>query len=299
MSLKPQGLEPIPELTQRLARASFPHGSLPMRLRDALGTVYQDEAFAHLFPKRGRAAEAAWRLALVLVLQALENLTDRQAADAVRGRLDWKYALSLPVDDPGFDHSILSDFRARLVSHEAVQLVLEPILTLCRAKGWVAPGGQYRTDSTHVLSAVRRLSSLESVGETLRAVLNAACEVEPERVRQTVPESWFDRYVHRFELARFPRSPKAMEELVKQVGQDGWSLLQALQSSAAPPGCESSPWCRCCKPSGSSILRWWRGPCSGATARRSAQLSGWSPLTTWTPVVVASARWTGLASKAT
>ena len=86
----------------------------------------------------------------------MENLTDRQAADAVRSRLDWKYALSLPVDDPGFDQSILSDFRARLGEQEAVKLVLEPILTLCRAKGWLAPGGQYRTASTHILSAVRQ-----------------------------------------------------------------------------------------------------------------------------------------------
>jgi transposase len=234
MSLQAQGLEPIPDMTARIARASFPQGTLAMRLRDALGPIYQDEQFAHLFPKRGRAAEAPGRLALVLVLQALEHLTDRQAAEAVRGRLDWKYALSLELPDPGFDHTVLSDFRARLLEQEAVTLVLEPILTLCRAKGWLAPGGQYRTDSTHVLSAVRRLNSLESVGETLRAVLNAASEVEPEWVRQTVPESWFDRYVHRFELARFPRRPGALEQVRQQVGEDAWFLLGALQQPTTP-----------------------------------------------------------------
>jgi transposase len=205
-----------------------------MRLRDTLGPIYHDEEFAHLFPKRGRAAEAPWRLAMVLVLQALENLTDRPAVEAVRGRLDWKYALSLPVDDPGFDHRILSDFRARLVEQEAVKLVLEPILTLCRESGWLAPGGQDRSAETHVLSAVRRLNSLESVGETLRAVLNAASEVEPEWVRQTVPASWFDRYVHRFELARFPRRPAALEQLRQQVGQDAWFRLGALQDKSTP-----------------------------------------------------------------
>jgi transposase len=234
MSLQPQELEPIPELTARIAKASFPQGTLAMRLRDALGPIYHDEQFAHLFPKRGRAAEAPWRLALVLVLQGLEQLTERQAAEAVRGRLDWKYALSLPVDDPGFDHTVLSDFRMRLVEQKAVKLVLEPILTLCRAKGWLAPGGQYRTDSTHVLSAVRRLNSLESVGETLRAVLNAASEVEPDWVRQTVPDSWFDRYVHRFELARFPRGQAALEQLRQQVGEDAWVLLSALQDQSTP-----------------------------------------------------------------
>ena len=111
MSLQAQPLEPIPELTSRIARASFPKGTLAMQLRDALGPIYQDADFADLFPKRGRAAEAPWRVALVTVLQALENLSDRQAAEMVRGRLDWKYALSLPLDDAGFDASILTDFR--------------------------------------------------------------------------------------------------------------------------------------------------------------------------------------------
>lgn len=234
MSLQPQGLEPIPELTARIAQASFPQGTLAMRLRDALGPIYHDEPFAHLFPKRGRAAQAPWRLALVLVLQALEHLTDRQAAEAVRARLDWKYALSLPVDDPGFDHTVLSDFRARLLEQGAVKLVLDPILALCRERGWLAPGGQSRTDSTHVLSAVRRLNSLESVGETLRAVLNAASEVEPEWVRQTVPQSWFDRSVQRFELARFPRGQAALEQVRQQVGEDASFLLSALQDPSTP-----------------------------------------------------------------
>ena len=103
MSLQAQPLEPIPELTSRIARASFPKGTLAMHLRDALGAIYEDADFADLFPKRGRAAEAPWRLALVTVLQALENLSDRQAAEMVRARLDWKYALSLPLDDEGFD----------------------------------------------------------------------------------------------------------------------------------------------------------------------------------------------------
>src|SRR5438105_10440621 len=140
MSMKPQGLEPIPEETRLLVQRLCPKGTMVTQLRDALGPIYHDEQFAHLFPKRGRAAEAPWRLALVLVLQALAHLTDRQAAEAARARLDWKYALSLPVDDPGFDHTVLSAFRTRLVEQEAVKLVLEPILLLCRQRGWLAPG---------------------------------------------------------------------------------------------------------------------------------------------------------------
>ena len=141
MSLHAQPLEPIPDLTSRIAHASFPKGTLAMHLRDALGPIYEDTDFADLFPKRGRAAEAPWRLALVTVLQALENLSDRQAAEMVRGRLDWKYALSLPLDDEGFDASILTDFRQRLVDHEAQDRLLEPILQVCRQRGWLKAGG--------------------------------------------------------------------------------------------------------------------------------------------------------------
>ncbi len=142
MSLHAQPLEPIPELACRIAQASFPKGTLAMRLRDALGPIYQDGDFAQLFPKRGRAAEAPWRLALVTILQALENLSDRQAAEMVRARLDWKYALSLPLDDEGFDASILVDFRQRLREHHVEDLLLEPILRLCREQGWLKAGGK-------------------------------------------------------------------------------------------------------------------------------------------------------------
>src|SRR5438132_12409758 len=190
MSLHAQPLVPIPELTSRMAHASFPKGTLAMDLRDALGSIYQDADFAHLFPRRGRAAEAPWRLALVTVLQALENLSDRQAAEMVRGRLDWKYALSLPLDDQGFDASILVDFRQRLLDHAAQDLLLEPILRACREQGWLKAGGKQRTDSTFVLANVRGLSSLESVGESLRAALNEIAEVAPDWLLEIVSPDW-------------------------------------------------------------------------------------------------------------
>ena len=117
-----------------------------MQLRDALGPIYEDADFAELFPKRGRAAEAPWRLALVTVLQALENLSDRQAAEMVRGRLDWKYARSLPLDDAGFDASMLTDFRQRLLAHSAQDRLLEPILQVCRQHGWRNRGSQAATN---------------------------------------------------------------------------------------------------------------------------------------------------------
>jgi transposase len=234
MSLHAQPLEPIPDLTSRIAHTSFPKGTLAMHLRDALGSIYQDADFAKLFPKRGRPAEAPWRLALITVFQALENLSDRQAAEMVRGRLDWKYALSLPVDDPGFDASILPDFRQRLVEQEGQDLLLEPILQVCREQGWLKAGGKQRTDSTWVIANVRGLSSLEAVGESLRAALNELAEVAPEWVLGAISLDWFDRYVHRFELQRLPKGQEARETLRRQVGEDSWHLLQAAAEAHAP-----------------------------------------------------------------
>jgi transposase len=244
MSLLPQEPEPIPAATRRLMEKACPKGTLATRLRDALGPIYHDEAFADLFPKRGRPAEAPWRLALVLVLQVMEHLTDRQAAQAVCLRLDWKYALSLSPEDEGIDFSILSDFRERLISHHAEERLLEPIVQVCRANGWLKAGGKQRTDSTHVLAAVRNLSSIESVGETLRASLNELAELDPDWLLSVVTAEWFDRYVHRVELARLPKAETKREAWVKQLGQDVFYLLAMGQRQQTPPQIrQAACWC--------------------------------------------------------
>src|SRR6266498_3294939 len=157
MSLKPQAFDTIPEETVRVAKAAFPNGNLYMRMRDELGVVYTDHAFAALFPSRGQPAEAPARLALITIMQFAEGLSDRQAADAVRGRIDWKYALGLELTDTGFDASVLSEFRARLVDGGAAQQLLERMLERLREQGLVVPGGRQRTDATCVVAAVREL----------------------------------------------------------------------------------------------------------------------------------------------
>src|SRR3954447_19239871 len=132
MSLRPDDEHPIPEATRRIARAAFPRGTLAMRLADQLGAIYRDAQFAALFPVRGQPALSPARLALVTVLQFVEGLSDRQAADAVRGRIDRKYALGLELTDPGFDHTVLSEFRLRLVGGEAALLLLDTLLARVR-----------------------------------------------------------------------------------------------------------------------------------------------------------------------
>src|SRR5215468_10338661 len=130
MSLPPASLFNVPERPAEIAHAAFPKGNRYMQMRDTLGTVYTNAAFADLYPSLGQPAEAPWRLALVTLMQCAENLTDRQAADAVRGRIDWKYALGLDLTDAGFDFSVLSEFRARLLAGEAVERLLTQMLGL-------------------------------------------------------------------------------------------------------------------------------------------------------------------------
>ena len=139
MSLKPEGISPVPKETARIAHAAYPKGNVFMHMRDELGTMYQDESFAHLFSHTGQPAEAPWRLALVTIMQFAEGLSDRQAADAVRGRIDWKYALGLELTDPGFDASVLSEFRTRLVEGQAEEQLLTVMLTLFKQRGWRHP----------------------------------------------------------------------------------------------------------------------------------------------------------------
>jgi transposase len=184
MSLQPQGVSPVPEETARVARAAFPKGNVYMQMRDALGTMYEDKAFAHLFPNNGQPAEAPWRLALITVMQFAEGLSDRQAADAVRSRLDWKYALSLELTDAGFDHTVLSEFRSRLVTGQAEQILLDAMLALFKERGWLKARGKQRTDSTHVLAKIRALNRLLCVGETLRYALNCLAIVAPDWLRE-------------------------------------------------------------------------------------------------------------------
>jgi transposase len=234
MSLQPEAIGPIPEETARVARAAFPDGATAMRVRDALGTIYEDEAFADLFSTRGRPAEAPWRLALVSVLQFAEALPDRKAADAVRGRIDWKYALGLELIDPGFDASVLSEFRARLATGAAERLLLDTLLACCRERGWLKAGGRQRTDSTHVLAAIRALNRIEVVAETMRHALDSLAVASPDWLAARVPPEWVERYARRAEDDRLPAGKEAREALALVIGADGHALLDAVDAVDAP-----------------------------------------------------------------
>src|SRR5229473_3898155 len=234
MSLHPHVIAPVPEETARIARAAFPKGNPYLTLRDHLGTIFQDDDFAALFPLAGQPGLPPWRLALVTIMQFRENLADRQAAEAVRARIDWKYLLSLDLTDPGFDFSVLSEFRDRLLAGDAEELLLEKLLERCRALGWLKARGSQRTDSTHVLAAIRVLNRLELVAETLRAALNAVATVAPDWLQAVTPLAWYERYSRRIEDTRLPKDTAEREASAQMVGEDGFHFLDAVEATEVP-----------------------------------------------------------------
>src|SRR5690348_11408288 len=221
MTLRPTPVSPVPEETARIARAAVPKGNVDVQMRDVLGSIYTDEQFADLFAVRGRPVVPPWRLALVTVMQFAEGLSDRQAAEAVRSRIDLKYALGLELGDPGFDFSVLCEFRARLIAGGQDQQLLEVMLERLRERGLVKARGKQRTDSTHVLAAIRTLNRLELVGETLRAALNAVVTSAPKWLAQIGQPEWAERSGARVEHYRLPKSLTARQALAETIGTDG------------------------------------------------------------------------------
>jgi transposase len=234
MSLKLTDARYVPEETVRVAKAAFPKGSLAMFLRDELEGLYSDELFAEVYPERGKPAETPWRLALVTILQFAEDYSDREAADAVRSKIDWKYALGLDLTDTGFDFSVLSKFRKRLDAGGVEHRLLDELLKVCQAKRLIKKRGQARTDSTHVLAKVRALNRLGSHIEAMRVCLNSLATLAPEWLKEWVPEDWYERYSKRFESFRAPQQKEAAKALAEQVGNDGFRLLQKVYDTSSP-----------------------------------------------------------------
>ena len=218
MCLHPRPVEPVPEETACVARAAFPKGNTYLKMREELGTIFEDEAFAALFPTRGKPAFSPWRLALVTVMQFAEGLSDRQAADAVRARIDRKFAPSLELTDPGFDASVLCEFRSRLVERGAQELPFDLLLGCLRERGLLKARGRQRTDSTHVLADVRDLNRLELVNETVRLALNALAVSAPGWLRERAEPEWATRYAKPIDAGRLPSGKKKRTAEAEGIG---------------------------------------------------------------------------------
>src|SRR5690349_18610356 len=235
MSLPRDGLHPVPDDTARVAHAAFPDGNVYLRLRDELGSLFDDELFTVVYAVEGQPALHPWQLALVSVMQFMENLSDRQAAQAVRARIDWKYALGLDLTDDGFHYSVLSEFRTRLVQGNIEQVLLDTLLKRCQERGWLKVRGRQRTDSTSILGAVKALNQLELVGETLRHALNVLATVAPEWLKPQVQPDWFARYAERIEDYRLPKDQTERATLSATIGVDGYTLLARLDQATTQP----------------------------------------------------------------
>ena len=232
MSLRAPLVYCLPEDTARVARAAFPKGNTYMHVFDALGPIDTNPQFADLFPKAGQPAIAPAQLALATIFQLAEGLSDRQAADAVRGRIDWKYARCLELDDHGFDASVLSEFRDRLSASGTEAVLFETLLKALKEARLVKPRSRQRTDSTPVLAAIQVLNRLKLVGETLRHALNTLAAVVPAWLQSWVPADWFARYSRRFAAYRLPDALAARRALAAQIGTDGRRLFAAIAASA-------------------------------------------------------------------
>jgi transposase len=234
MSMQPMPWPGAPAETARIAKRAFPKGALPIRVRDELGEWCADEQFATAYPVRGAPGISPAQLAVVTVLQFTENLTDRQAADAVRGRLDWKYCLGLPLDDEGFDFSVLSEFRARLLAAGLETAIFEALLTRLIEQGLLHAHGRQRTDATHVLAAIRSMNRLELAGESIRAALESLAAAAPDWLTGVIDPAWVERYGDRIDSWRLPASQSKRTALALQYGRDGYRLLDAVAAASAP-----------------------------------------------------------------
>jgi transposase len=229
--------EPDPQIAAAIA-AKYPGRRprpLAVQVRDRLGQWLEDEEFAAVFGVRGRPGWSPSRLALVTVLQRAEDLADRPAAEAVRTRIDWQYLLGLPLDDPGFDHTVLAEFRARVAGGGLERVALDALLARLAASGLVKAGGKQRTDSTHVIAAVAALNRLELAGESVRAALEALTAAHPDWVAQRICVPDFARrYGTPMTSWRPPQSEARRRELAIAYARDGYALLEAVYDPCSP-----------------------------------------------------------------
>jgi transposase len=240
VSLSSEASYSVPEETARVAHAVLPKGNIYMRLYDARGSIYAQADFADLFSALGQPAIQPVRLALVCIVQFMEGLTDEQAANAVRTRIDLKYLLGLELIDTGFDASVLSEFRSRLITINTgstgsiEQRLLDTLLTHFHELGILKAGGRVRTDSTQVLGAISALNRLQLVIETMRYALNTLAVVAPDWLLEHSSPDWVDRYAQRTDDFHLPKKEQERAALIHLVGTDGFVLLEAIDDAATP-----------------------------------------------------------------
>ena len=291
MSVRPRIGAEVPELTARVARASNPGGTTAMWVRDRLDGLWRDEDFQAWYPRDGRPGLSPVQLATVSVLQFLLDLSDPGAAEAVRCRIDFKYALGLDLDDPGFHHSVLGDFRDRLLEDGRADRLLDLALARLKEAGLVRERTSQRTDSTHVLAAVRDLTRLELVTEAVRAALEELARTAGHALEGLVDDDWGRRYGRPVRLGKNPTRPKTR---ISETGADARRLIEHLAASHPGPAART-PGGGPAAGHGPELLPGRPRPaCAGATMTATAACRRRPPAssrpTTWPPATPAGAR---------
>ncbi|MEU9256555.1 transposase [Streptomyces sp. NPDC048270] len=270
----PRSGEQVPFLTAQIARTSNPGGTTAMWVRDRLDGLWRDEDFADWYPRDGRPGLSPAQLATVCVLQFVLGLSDRQAAEAVRCRIDFKYAMAMELDDPGFHHSVLADFRNRLAEGDRADRLLDLALARLKEAGLVHECTTQRTDSTHVLAAVRDLTRLELITEAVRAALE-----ESPASPLICWTSWSMRTggaatAVRSAWARTPPGPRPGSSPPARTLSGSWNTSIGTERTACPVlvfrPCARS-WCR-------TTTMTLLGTCAGAAPRRKADQGYHHPL---------------------
>lgn len=242
MSMHPQPFPALPEDTARVVQVAFKRkGNVYVTIGDQIGPLFEDVDFAGLYAADGKPAVAPNLLALVTVFQFMENLPDRDAADAVRARMDWKYALHLSLTDMGFNASVLSEFRERLVQHAAAQQMFEQVLRRLQGLDLLRKGGKQRTDATAVLAASALLNRVQLVAETVRLALEDLADYRPDWLRSIALPHWYERDSLVLTTFRLPRTKEQQEALALEIASAGLQLLDAIARPDAPSQAASLP----------------------------------------------------------
>ena len=237
MCLKVQPPWQMPDETQRIGQHLLDEKNTYRLIGDELFLKMNEKDFADLYPSEGQPGLSPVILAFVTVFQFIEKLPDRQAAESLRMRLDWKYALHLPLEYEGFHYSVLSEFRDRLIAGNAEARVFEALVVQIREMGLIKEHGKQRSDSIAMLSKVRWLSRLEVTVETLRLAVVSVVKVDREWSEEVLPPSWEDKYGERFVLQR--HTEKEWKEYEANIGKDGQWLLKRLMDGAHQRACRS------------------------------------------------------------
>jgi transposase len=197
---------------------------------EQLYTFISWEELHSMYSSTGRPGINPVILSLVTIFQFLEDVPDRVAASFVETRLDWKYALHLPLDDSGFHYSDLCNFRKRLYAHDKATLIFDQLLEKIRSMGYLKKRKHQRSDSTHVLAKVCHLSRLENLSEGLRLALGAIEQSDSIYYQEKLPSSYRERW--EVKLNDYRMTDKEREESLNRIGHDIHWLLNILAGTS-------------------------------------------------------------------